>query len=596
MSANATPRPTIPCCRWLRAVALLLCLPCSSHLLAQLDSASILPHHFLVVYRNATIPGDVSARAHAIGAALLQRNEHFGIAVVATDPTQPDDLTIRQLAAQPNVDYVLHDRIVTAQRMALRQTPLNQTAPQPDVLSAANLALLSGVHVHPIGPATGHHPPEPYQPAPVQTPPPALPVTPQPSADTYYSTPQGWAVRQVGGYGRGIPGGPAHGPWDTTLGQGVRIAILDSGIDATHPDLAPNLALNLSEVSQNPSTGLPSPCDDGLPQDQTGHGTWSASLAAAALGPGTGELIGVAPQATLLNIKVLQRMPIGPITASAGPATQCPSGQAAGLLSWAIQGIEDAMANRADVISMSFGTVVDLNTGEGAGLKAAFDRVTYAAAQAGIVLIAAAGNDGYDLSNPRFLELPAQARDVLAIVASTNPACAEDTHTGATCTPGPATLAYYSNHGTSLNALAAPGGSYPDGGDLTVSGWIRGACSSGNPATSDGPPSAPSHSYGCFNLGHTAYVQAMGTSASAPLAAGVAALLRAAHPDWNAAAIIAAMRSSAVVSPALPMGQINAAQSLTHQVQAKPANPSSVPERSWPTVQSRPTPWLVPQR
>lgn len=597
MSANPTPRPSIPCLPWLCATALLLCLPNSNPLLAQLQPSAILPHHFLVVYRNATIPGDVSARAHAIGAALLQRNEHFGIAVVATDPTQPDDLTIRQLAAQPNVDYVLHDRIVTAQRMALRQTPLSQPDPHPDVLSPANLALLSGVHVHPIGPATGHHPPEPYQPAPTQAPPPPLPVVPPPtSADTYYATPQGWAIRQVGGYGRGISGGPAHGPWDTTMGQGVRIAILDSGIDATHPDLAPNLALNLSEVSHDPTTGLPSPCDDGLPQDQTGHGTWAASLAAAAQGPGTGELIGVAPQATLLNIKVLQRMPIGPITATAGPATQCPSGQAAGLLSWAIQGIEDAMTNRADIISMSFGTIVDLNTGEGAGLKAAFDRVTYAAAQAGIVLIAAAGNDGYDLSNPRFLELPAQSRDVLAIVASTNPACAEDTHAGATCAPGSVTLAYYSNHGASLNALAAPGGSYPDGGDLTVSGWIRGACSSGNPATSDGPPATPNHSYGCFNLGHTAYVQAMGTSASAPLAAGVAALLRAAHPDWNAAAIIAAMRSFAVVSTALPMGQVDAAQILTPQAQARNANPSSVPERSWPAGQSRPALWLVPQR
>ncbi len=603
MSANSTLRPAIPCFSWLRAAAILLCFSSPAPLLAQLDSAAIVPHHFLVVYRNATIPGDVSARTHSIGAALLQRNERFGIVVVSTDPTQQDDLTVRQLQALPNVDYVLHDRLITAQRMVLRQEPQSQT----DILSPASPALLTNVHVHPIGPATGHHAPEPYQPAPVPTPaqptpPPASP--PPPSADTYYATPQGWAVRQVGGYGHSVPGGPAHGPWDTTMGQGVRIAILDSGIDATHPDLAPNLALNLSEVSQDPTTGLPSPCDDGQPQDQTGHGTWAASLAAAALGPGTGSLIGVAPQATLLNIKVLQRMPIGPITTSAGPSTQCPSGQAAGLLSWAIQGIEDAMASRADIISMSFGTTVDLDSGEGAGLKAAFDRVTFVAAQAGIVLIAAAGNDGYDLSNPRFLELPAQARDVLSVVASTNPACAEDTLPGATCAPGPITLAYYSNRGASLNALAAPGGSYPDVGGLAVSGWIRGACSSGLPATSDGPPVNPNHSYGCFNLGHTAYVQAMGTSASAPLAAGVAALLRAAHPDWNAATIIATMRSAAIVSSTLPMGQINAASALEltpqpqtqDQPHAHPTTPSSGHERSSPTVQSHPTLWLAPPR
>jgi subtilisin family serine protease len=339
------------------------------------------------------------------------------------------------------------------------------------------------------------------------------------------------------------------------MGAGVRIAILDSGVDASHPDIAPNLAFNLSEIDQSPLTGLPSPCDDGSAQDQQGHGTWVASLAAAAIGPGTGLLIGVAPAATILNIKVLERLP-DPSSTAPDIATQCSTGQASGMISWVIQGIQDAINQHADVINLSLGTIVDLETGEGAGLLAAFDRITYAANQAGAVLVASAGNDGVNLDNPRYIELPAQSRGVLAVVASTNPACAEDLIPGAACAPGPITLPYYSNFGAPLDAIAAPGGSYPDGltptPDTAVSGWIRGACSNGLPNTSDGPPGDALHSFGCFNLGHIQYVQAMGTSASAPLVAGAAALLRAAYPNWTPDQVTAALRNSATPTSTLP--------------------------------------------
>src|SRR6185437_1311883 len=378
---------------------------------------------------------------------------------------------------------------------------------------------------------------------------------PQPTTDIDYDSAQGWAVRAAGGYGDSIPGGAASGPWNTSLGASIRIAILDSGVDANHPDITPNLALNLSEINQ---TALPSPCDDGSAQDQSGHGTWTASLAAGALGPGTGNVIGVAPQATILNIKVLERMPASGI---ANIAQACEAGEPGGLLSWVLQGIDDAVANHADIIALSLGTLVDTSTGEGAGLKAAFDQATYAATQAGSVVIAALGNDGLDLSTGSLVELPAQSRGVLAITASTNPGCAENLAAGASCSAGPVTRPYYSNYYASLSAIAAPGGSYPRGSETSTTGWIMGACSSGLTNTTDGLPQN-GESLGCFNLGHAAYVQAMGTSASAALAAGAAAILRAARPDLTAAQIVDALRSSATRSASMKEPELNLAAAL----------------------------------
>jgi subtilisin family serine protease len=471
------------------------------------------PGHLVVVYKNNIVPAASAAIAAQAGARSSTDLPLFGISAIQVPGDE--DAAIAALLANPNVAAVLHDRLVSAHILALQPAP------------PTNLPGLGKVPIR----------------LPLAPPQPAAPLS-----DTLYNSPQGWAVLDAGGFGDNIPGGPALGPWNTSRGAGIRIAVLDSGVDPNHPDIAPNLALNLSEVD---TTAVPSPCDDGTPQDQQGHGTFTASLATAAIGGG--ELIGVAPQATLLNIKVLERLPA---STGATLTAQCEAGQASGLLSWVLLGLQDAVAHHANIVSLSLGTLVDTATGDGAGWQTQFNAATYTAAQSGTVIVAALGNDDLDLSETTLIELPAQSRSVLPVVASTNPACAEDLSANATCLPGPITRASYSNHGIT-GAIAAPGGSYPQGSTTTgVTGFVRGACSSGLSGTSDGLP-ANGQSFGCFGLGHATYAQAIGTSASAPLVAGAAAILAAAHPNWTSTQIVQALRISASTLPALPEPTLN---------------------------------------
>ena len=131
--------------------------------------------------------------------------------------------------------------------------------------------------------------------------------------DPYYATTGSWGqsfddlwnLKRIG----------AAQAWDTTQGQGVLVAVVDSGLDLTHPDIAANVWSNPGEIPFNliddDGNGF---VDDvhgydfvamtGDPTDDFGHGTHVAGTIAAVGNNGQG-VIGVAPRATLMVLKAL---------------------------------------------------------------------------------------------------------------------------------------------------------------------------------------------------------------------------------------------------------------------------------------------------
>jgi lantibiotic leader peptide-processing serine protease len=277
-----------------------------------------------------------------------------------------------------------------------------------------------------------------------------------------------------------------------------------------------------------------------------------------------GLLIGVAPQAHILNVKVLRNRPataeeLAQFGVPDTPFNRCRYRGTVGLSSWILQGILLANQQSADVISMSLGAYFARSFPGGAGgaLWSAYNRVTSFGTSRGSVLLAVGGNDAlnFDGIGP-LVFTPADSPNVIAMMATTNPALLPPTPPERQpCSPGQDCLAFYSNFGSSLHGLAAPGGDYPLGGcDFSGSvclptGFLRGACSSGVPGTSEplpagypatGPPPAGT-SWGCFAFAgpaqHAWYAQALGTSGATPIAAGAAALIKSANPSLSPAQI-----------------------------------------------------------
>ncbi|MFJ1980354.1 S8 family peptidase [Streptomyces albogriseolus] len=158
-------------------------------------------------------------------------------------------------------------------------------------------------------------------------------------------------------------------------GKGVKIAVLDTGVDATHPDLKGQVTASKNFTSA-PTTG-----------DVVGHGTHVASIAAGTGAQSKGTYKGVAPGAKILNGKVLDDSGFG---------------DDSGILA----GMEWAAAQGADIVNMSLG---GMDTPETDPLEAAVDKLS---AEKGILFAIAAGNEG-----PQSIGSPGSADSALTVGA-----------------------------------------------------------------------------------------------------------------------------------------------------------------------------------
>jgi subtilisin family serine protease len=160
------------------------------------------------------------------------------------------------------------------------------------------------------------------------------------------------------------PGVGALPAWDRSLGAGQVIAVVDTGVDLTHPDLVPNLWSGPGGVHGHDFVD-----NDDFPDDFNLHGSHVAGTAAAVANNALG-VAGVAPQAQIMGVRVLDAEGGGPSSAIAN-------------------GIAFAANAGAGVINLSLGGPA------GGGDQAMSDAITLAEAR-GAVVVAAAGNGGDD--------------------------------------------------------------------------------------------------------------------------------------------------------------------------------------------------------
>ncbi len=233
-----------------------------------------------------------------------------------------------------------------------------------------------------------------------------------------------WGLHNTGNSG-GIAGADmnAFEAWDVSTGGGTIIAVIDTGLDVTHPDIVPNLWTNPGEIAGNGVDddnngyiddvhGYDFVHNDGDPDDREGHGTHVAGTAAASGDDGFG-VVGAAFDAKIMGLKFMDR-------------------GAGGYSSMAAAAIHYAVNHGADVINASWG---------GYGQSSAIRNAIAYAESRGVMFVAASGNQGNNNDGSGMYPASYTLNNIISVAASDR----RDQ------------LANFSNYGASSVDLAAPG-------------------------------------------------------------------------------------------------------------------------------------------
>jgi len=332
------------------------------------------------------------------------------------------------------------------------------------------------------------------------------------------------------------------GSYAVNKGKGVRVGVMDTGVDLHHGDLISNVDVAASCVFVYPTTPTSLPAEQvtrgscsnkAALQDYAGHGTHTAGTVAAPIN-GTGTA-GVAPEATIVALK---------------------AGTANGF--FFTDSVVDALIyagdQKLDVVSMSFFADPWLfnchSDKEQNAIVQAISRAASYAQQQGVVLIAAAGNEGIDLNHPVQDEISPDFPPGANVTRQVNNSCVTlPTEIAGvvvvTATGAQNLLAWYSTTGM-ITDVTAPGGSrfqtptFNSARGRVLSTYSSTALDLALQASINRLVIDPAGNY---------YAWLNGTSMAAPHAAGVAALIRSAHPGLSSGEVTAALRRTATKLP-----------------------------------------------